>query len=508
MADGGSHAWFGGRIFTGQRWVEALLVERGRVAAAGSDTQVRRVRGTGTDQTQLGGRLVIPGLIDPHLHWLGSVVDAAGVDLRGVRTIATIQERLTGAGHRNPGGPLLGSGWDQERLDEQRYPVRSDLDRVEPRRPVVLYRVCHHAAVVNSAALEAVGIQRSTPDPPGGRIGRDATGEPNGLLFDRAMRGLRDLSVDTFVARAAEARGFLGTLAGRGLTSVGAMSAVPREVAMAQAMTAEGPLPVRLRFHLLAEQWDGRVGTSRTDAARPQLIGLKIVLDGSLGARTAWLSEPYRDAPAESGMPLTSAESATETIRAAVERGLGVAMHAIGDRAVARALDLAEQAPPGGEPVRIEHASLLSEPLVERVVRLRPVLVVQPGFVASDTWIEDRVGPDRARWAYPFRDLLARGVPLAGSSDAPIESYDPWVGMEVACRLGRLSATQAVRLYTEGGATALHEPSLGNLEPGGHGDVVVLDAPDLERAVAAGGPVAEVWANGACIHAAFPPASP
>lgn len=497
MAETVARAWTGGRVFTGRRWAEALVVEDDRVTAVGALASVRRAIPAGAERTDLDGGLLVPGLIDPHLHWLGSVVDAAGIDLRGAGTIAELQRRLGDGAIREPRGPLLGSGWDQERLAEARYPNRSDLDRIESRRPVVLYRICHHAAVVNSAALEALGIGRATPDPPGGRVGRDPSGEPDGLLFDRAMRPARQLSVEAFRGSAVEARAFLGSLAARGLTSVGAMSAVPGEIELARHQAADGPLPVRLRFHLIAEQWDGRAPAPPSVGELPRLVGVKVVLDGSLGARTAWLDAPYTDVPSERGMPLTSPGEAARTIRDAADAGLGVAMHAIGDRAVAAALDVVEQAPSGSPTPRIEHASVLSRPLVDRLAGAGPVLVVQPAFVASDTWIVERVGTERAAWTYPFRTLVGRGLTLAGSSDAPIESFDPWHGMRVLVGRCGFAPEEALRLYTGGGGAALYDRRLGSLEPGACGDAVWVRAPGLADAIAAGGPVAASWCAGA-----------
>ncbi|MCI4335841.1 MAG: amidohydrolase [Thermoplasmata archaeon] len=490
------HAWVGGRIFTGTRWVEALLAENGRVAAVGSGAQVRSRSPPGTITTALDGRLVVPGLIDPHLHWLGSVVDAAGVDLRGTRSVPELQDRLARAAEQHPRGPLIGSGWDQERLAERRYPTRADLDRIVSSRPVVLYRICHHAAVTNTPALEATGVAKDTPDPVGGRIGRESSGEPNGLLFDGALRRLRSLSLETFESRASEAARFLHHLSARGLTTIGAMSALAGEARMAIEAHAGAGLPVRLRFYLLADEWDGRTPARGRERGAPKVIGLKFVLDGSLGARTAWLEAPYADDPAERGISLAPHAEVGAWLDRAANRGMGVALHAIGDRAVREAVSLLGTFARGASPPRIEHASVLNAGLLERLVALRPVLVVQPQFVTSDTWIRERLGPERARWAYPFRTLIDRGLVVAGSSDAPIESYDPWASMAVAVGHCGLTPIEALGLYTGAAATSLNEPGLGRLELGSEADLVWLEATTVEGAIAAGGPVRGTWKAG------------
>jgi hypothetical protein len=240
-----------------------------------------------------------------------------------------------------------------------------------------------------------------------------------------------------------------------------------------------------------------------------RVSGVKAITDGSFGARTAWLSEPYDDLPSETGFPVGSSDELADGIAEAGRLGLQVALHAIGDRAVYRVLRLLQVANAGPTP-RIEHASLVPPNLYPMLDRVRPHLVVQPRFVVSDSWLPERLGTVRARFAYPFRSLLDRGYRLAGSSDAPVESFDPWTGIAAAVHRGdrrpggrdrggseQISVEAAVRLYTIGAGAALEEPGLGTLEAGAPADLVRLSTTTLEAALAAGrGAVAETWRDG------------
>ena len=486
-------AWVDGRLFTGDGWAEAALSENGRFIAVGSTEEIRRAAPTGTIVDRLNGHLAIPGLVDPHLHWLDSVVADLGVDLRGCRNLRDLAHRLETAPTGTPDGVLLGHGWDQERFEGHRTPTRRDLDAIEPDRPVVLTRICEHAAVLNSAALGRLGIDRHTATPSGGRIGHDAYGEPDGFLADRALERLRPIYEALFLAQPASAHRFLSRLAARGLTMIGAMNARDAEIACARALAPAG-LPVAVRAYL--------AGALAPDAARwkrmlrgpeAEVVGIKLVLDGSLGARTAWLEAPYADRPTELGHRLLSREEAETMVEHGRGAGLQVAFHAIGDGALREAIDLAQRCP--GE-VRIEHASVVPPSWMEPLVQLRAPIVIQPGFLESDTWLLERLGPDRARWAYPFRDLVERGAALSASSAAPVEPIDPRIGHPVQVERVGLAPERALRLYTTAAAGALRVPLGGRITVGAPADLALLDAEDLASAIAARGPVSRVIRGG------------
>lgn len=484
-----------GRVLTGRRWVEAVLVAGGAVVAAGETAEVRRAAPTGTRTVPLGGRLVLPGLIDAHYHWLGSTIAREGPDVRRCRSAAELAEVLRRIEPGQPADPLIGGGWDETGWPDREAFTRTLLDRVLPDRPVVLYRVCHHVAVTNSPGLVALGVSARTPDPPGGRIGRDDQGAPNGWLYDNALRRIAELERVRFVSETEGAFHVLAQLRARGLTTLGAMSATPEEYAAGREAARSGRLPVGLRLYVTPATLDGFDGRVPPGDDRCLVAGVKVLLDGSLGARTAELSEAYADRPGELGLAALSDGRLAQEAERVRTLGLALAVHAIGDRAVTRAVDLAASERPI-PPIRIEHASVVRPADVAKLASVRPPVVVQPDFVTSDTWMVERLGETRAAWTYPFRALFDRGVPLAGSSDAPIESADPWSGL--ATLVGRCGFTpdEAIQLYTAGGARALRDPRRGHLEAGAVGDLVVLDAPDPFRAIAAGGPVRAVFVGG------------
>jgi predicted amidohydrolase YtcJ len=488
MVETESLAFVNGRVLTEAGEVEALLIEGGQVVAVGSSTAIARASPTGVHRTHLGGRLVLPGLIDAHMHLKECVTAEAGVDLRPCRTIAELVERLAASARTEPLGPILGWGWDQEHLAEHRYPTRAELDRVSADRPVVAYRICRHVAVANSPALEFAGLSERSPDPPRGHLGRDAGGL-DGLLAEAALLALRPLEAAVFAARPHLVRELLERAASYGLTTLAPLSAEPGELSVVEDALRRVGYPVRLRAFVRAgaQLSPARLASLRTGTAL-RVVGVKIHADGSLGARTAWLSEPYSDLPDELPWGHVAPEELEEAVRGATARELPVAIHAIGDRALANALAVLASERTVGSP-RVEHASLVPPDLLEELVRRRPIVVVQPRFVTSDAWIPERLGPERARFTYRFRTFLARGLTVAGSSDAPIEPLDPWTGLQAAVAPRppwapgeELSAEQALGLYTTGAAPAVGG-GVGTLAPGAPADFVVLTSPRLAAAI-------------------------
>jgi predicted amidohydrolase YtcJ len=498
-----------GRILTPEHRAEALLIESGRVVAVGPSSDLRRQKATGTAVTPLHGRLIVPGIVDAHMHLADSIWARWGVSVAGSPSIPSLRNRLERYARRRPKGPFVGGGWDETRWRGHRLPTAHDLESRSIDQPALLYRVCTHVAVLNEAALSELGIDRGTPDPPGGRIGRTPRGEPNGLLFENAERLALPLVERFLLQNQGRVGEFLLSAASLGLTAMAPMNVEPYEIQVLARRSAGRPFPVRLApyLSLRARKQFRRL---RRQLTHPdvRLAGLKAVLDGALGPRTAWLQRPYRDDPSTSGQALWS----EATIRAAARedgvRALPLALHAIGDRALALGIRILTER--GGRlRDRIEHASLVPPRLLGRLAATGARVVVQPRFLSSDVWIQERLGARRARWAYPFRSLRAAGIVLAGSSDAPVESLDPWAAMRVAVEraprsaFGRstaseaLTAEQALWMYTRGGAEACGEDRLGRLAPGGVADFVVMDAPDLPVALTAGASsVLATWKGG------------
>lgn len=493
MTDAAGGAWVNGRVLTGTRSVEALLVEAGQVVVAGSDEQVRRARGTGTPVADLGGRVVIPGLIDAHVHVGRTLLMRHGLDLSDVRSRGELLERVAQANAGRTGlTPLLGGGWDETPWPDRRYPTREELDTAAGDLPVVLYRHCEHIAVVNSATLDQIGVDASSPDPPRGRLGR-ANGDLDGTLAEGALGLLRPIEESAMLAHRTALPDLLRETARFGLTSLAPVLVGSAELDLLHGAAVAPDCPVRFRVYVRPEALPAARDRPKCPGEGGlRVAGVKLVADGSFGARTAWLEEPYHDAPGETGFSLLGERAFTEAIAAAAAEDLPVAVHAIGDRALHQVLTILRSDPGAGTP-RVEHASLTPPPLITELLRLRPDLVVQPRFVPSDTMLPERLGPERCRWTYAFRTLSDHGLLLAGSSDAPVESLDPWTGIAaaVAPRTGpsrgeELLVSEALDLYTLNAGRVLGDPGLGTLEPGAPGDLVILDANSWEAAVGMG----------------------
>lgn len=435
-----------------------------RVMAGASGVEVTEARGPGVETIDRGG-FVVPGLRDAHLH-LGSIGAATtGISLEEAQGFADIAALLAAHGS----GDVVAIGFDETRLAESSLLTRSDLDTMISDRAVLVYRVCGHIAIANSMALERAGITAGTPDPPGGTIDRAPDGTPNGILRETAIDAVSSVTIDT--QRALSADDLLATaqrLTTFGLTRVDAMvpAGAPAwcgpddELDLLLAIGSELPLDVSallisdsvadLRFHR------ERIG----NGSRVVFGGWKGFADGSLGGHTAALRRPYSDMPDTSGTKRGDAGHFRLMAETAIELGGSACIHAIGDAAVSHVLDVFEPMISDGAPpdrLRVEHASVLSSHLVGRLSESGVVASVQPSFIASDAhWMERRLGPDRARWAYPLRSMLDAGTTLLGGSDAPVERPDPLAGMRAAVQRNgfhpeeSLDPIDAVGMYADG----------------------------------------------------------
>jgi len=506
---------YGGDIITmdkGRPRAEALLSLGGRIIACGTDHEVRQaseqlrgLRGIRTvDPIDLRGRAVLPGLIDSHLHllWYGFFLQQ--VDLNGTRSLAELRERVRRRVEQTPPGTWVsGAGWQQDSLAEKRMPDRLDLDEVAPHHPVMLQRVCYHAVVVNSMALRLAGVTKDTADPPGGAIDRDpATGEPTGILRENAV-GLIAAHIPQPTPEQVVDALRLATkrASAAGLTSVHTNDGSGKAIEAYRFLRDSGELTVRAYFDMTMEPDD------ETALLYPPGLGddwvrvgaVKLFTDGSLGARTAALREPYADDPSTRGLPIYSQEQLDKLVLAAHLARRQLAIHAIGDHAVTMTLDAVEAAlrvaPREDHRHRVVHAQILAPDLVQRLASMGMVVDIQPKFVTGElAWAGERIGPEREEYAYCWRTLLESGVRCAGGSDCPVEPLEPLWGIYAAVtRSGmqgempegwlpgqKLDVLTAIRLFTLDAAyAAFAETTKGSLEPGKLADFIVLDrAPD------------------------------
>jgi predicted amidohydrolase YtcJ len=487
----------------------AMATRDGRVVALGSDCG--GLAGPSTREVDLAGRTVIPGLTDAHCHLVQyGLAERREADLRGSGSVAEVLSRLARHARKrrlsDDGDTwLLGRSFDQDRLDERRWPTRADLDGLQWRGPVCLTRVCGHARVVNSRAQEVIRHSHPNFD---ARITGLYTEDEMGPIFDAIPAPGEGNYLEA-------ARWATQDAARAGFTTVHCLVGGTAEIRALVQLRAEGALGCRIRvqlpYHLL-DRLD-ELPVPRDDEWL-SLGNVKLFADGSLGARTAALSQPYHDDPSTAGELLMTAEEIAACVVRVWRAGLQPCVHAIGDLAVdtvAAAYEHAlaqcpEAAGVKGRP-RIEHVSLVSPDTVAKLARLQIACCVQPQFVRSDWWTEERLGPERVRSAYPLRDLLDAGVPLLGGTDCPVEKLEALTalacavarpGEEWARRFGQeLTADEALRVFATAAAEALGEASgAGTLSPGSRADFLVLG--DDPRAVAnlEQLPVKQVWVGG------------
>ncbi|MGD2146929.1 MAG: amidohydrolase, partial [Anaerolineae bacterium] len=408
----------------------AVAVAHRRFVAVGDDSSVGALLGPNTRVLDLGGRRVLPGLTDAHFHLHRWVVSRMRLPLDDTGSLPGLRERLREATTVTPLGQwIVGQGWNETRWPEPRIPTRADLDQAAPDHPVLLWRSDLHLAVANSRALREAGIDRERPDPPHGRIERDASGRPTGVLRELAINVVQDSIPSPPEGRLVDAmRDDIGLLHRLGLTGVHDHRLIggtdgPLALRAYQRLHSLGGLSVRLWTGIAGEHLDEAIALGlRTGFGDDFLrVGhVKLFADGSQGARTAWMLEPYEDTD-DCGMPMTSLEEITEAVTKADEAGLAVAVHAIGDRANRELITVFEKHAGSSvrvAPHRIEHLQIVRPEDVRRLARLGMTASVQPIHLTDDIPLCNTSIGSRCRFAYPFRDTLDTGVTLAFGSDA------------------------------------------------------------------------------------------
>ena len=501
----------GGRVLTlvepePQPAPTASGVRGDRIVFVGDDAEARLLAAkTGAQVVELDGAVVVPGLCDGHAHLYGLGKALATIDLVGAPSLEAAVARVAEAARAAPGdGWLEGRGWDQNRWPGREFPDRRSLDAVTPQRPVILRRVDGHAAWVNGAALARAGITATTPDPAGGRIVRDAAGEPTGILVDNAVDLVAGVvPAPTPAERERRVRLAIAHCLERGLTGLHDAGADAATVAVCEKLAAAGELGLRLQVMLAddpatLDPWLARGPWTSPDRMLA-VRAVKLYADGALGSRGALLLRDYDDDPGNRGLAVTSAARLEETARRAGLAGFQVCTHAIGDAANREVLDLYERLAAELDlrdaRWRIEHAQLLDPADIPRFARLGVIASMQPVHCTSDLdWVPARVGEERARGAYAWRALLDSGARLCWGTDAPVEAVDPLPGLYAARTRARadgtpvggwhpeqtVSSREALVLYTAGPAWAtFREHELGALAPGYLADLTVLSGDPL-----------------------------
>lgn len=513
---------------------EALAVRGRRILAVGGAQAVREAAGPGARVLDLEGRAALPGFWDCHMHYYDWALVRIRLDLGGCADLAEFTARLAAKAQATPeGGWILGHNWVEGGWPERRMPDRNDLDRAAPRHPAILWRADLHLAVANSLALRLAGVDAHTPDPPKGAIGRDERGEPTGILKEGAINLVKAILPDPGPEETAQAmEQGMADMHRLGITAVHdirLMGGLEHRSAFGawQRLREAGRIRLRAFAALPGERLEEAVALGlRTGLGDDYLrVGaLKYFTDGSMGARTAWVLEPYLDGSGE-GMCCMPFEEIRQCLARADANGLAVTVHAIGDRsgrALATAFEeLARNREPGqGPPIphRVEHAQMLREDDIARLARAGVAVCAQPIHLVDDMDMIDASLGDLGRHCYPFRSLMEAGVQVLFGSDAPVADPNPWLGVAAAVTRARpdgspaggwrseqrLDVGQALAAYTSVPAAAYGlADRLGSLTPGKLADLAVLDRDPLavDASQLAGTQVEMTLFDGAVRHA-------
>jgi predicted amidohydrolase YtcJ len=497
------------RIWTGdpsQPEITALAARGGRIVLAGTNAEVEALRGPKTVVLDGKSRRVVPGFIDSHTHMSMGGFNLLAVDLRHTKDPADFTARLGEFARTRPPGLWLTDGaWDHQVWANPVLPTRAMLDPATGDHPTCLSRTDGHMMVCNSRALALAKISRETPDPPGGVIVRDASGEPTGVLKDAAMDLVSAVRPPRTLAEIEEAlTAAVRHAAENGVTSVQDLPGNALDLDGWEKLRRDGRLTVRVSYRPSLTEWekarDRRRSMKRDDWL--SIGGVKGFMDGSLGSGTALFFQPYADEPKSSGVyaaeaiPLSKLEA---RVAAADAAGLQVEVHAIGDRANAELLGIFERVAkkngPKGRRFRIEHAQHLRAEDVPRFARLGVVASMQPYHAVDDgRWAEKRIGLERCRTTYAFRSLLKSGATLVFGSDWDVAPLSPLAGIDAAVNRRtldgknpegwipeqKIAVADALRAYTSSAAwAAFEETDKGTLTEGKLADFVVLSRDPL-----------------------------
>jgi predicted amidohydrolase YtcJ len=495
---------------------EAVAILGNRIVALGSSAELRSLAGTNTRVIDAHGNTVVPGFNDAHVHFLEGGFSLASVDLRDAKSPEEMAQRLEAFAKKIPKGQwILGGQWDHEKWPGAPLPTRQMVDGATPDNPVFVNRLDGHMALANTMALKMASVTRDTKDPAGGLVVRDAAGAPTGVLKDAAESLVeKAIPPKSFEEKRIAARTATEHAAQLGVTSLTDMSA-GEDVGLYQYMVEHGELKTRIYAIRSIVSWEALAKTGVRAAFGSDLLrigGLKGFADGSLGSTTAFFFEPYNDAPNTRGLlfdQMLPEGIMLKRVEGADQAGLQVMIHAIGDEANLRILDIYKEtvAKNGARDrrFRIEHAQHLRASEIPRFGAQQVVASMQPYHEADDgRWCEKRIGKERSKGTYAFRTLLDTGATLAFGSDWPVATLNPLESIKAAVTRQtldgkhpegwfpeqKITLNEAIRAFTVGSAYAEFADGVkGTIAVGKLADVVILDRdiykispPEIEQA--------------------------
>ncbi|MCG7334997.1 amidohydrolase [Sporosarcina sp. ACRSM] len=481
----------------------SIVIKKGEIIHVGTNEEGLKFKGEHTEVMDLEGKTTLPGFIESHIHPTIYGVYLLELDCRSqsVSSIDEILELISDSTKKVPVGEWIrGWGWDDSKLKEKRYPTRWDLDKVAPNHPVVLTRTCEHMAVLNSKALELSGISKDTKNPPGGYIERDAeTGELTGLLKEAARDwiavpkyGFQDIVHGMELAQEDFAKW--------GITTVHDMSTQTKDMQVYQHLQGADKLKVRVRPWIWAinqNGWEGLLDQILSMGIRSgfgndfiKIQGVKFMLDGSVGGRTAAVAEPYVD-DAELGILYCGVEDIYPSFEKAIASGLRVAVHGIGERAIEVAVQAFEKVNENMDIThmrnRIEHCALPTDDQLKRVKNLELIAASSIGFLhhIGDSYMNN-LGPERMKRVYPHKSFKEHGIVAPGNSDLPVTGGNPWTGIytavtrktitgQVLDTTQNITIDDALKAYTTDAAySSFEEQTLGVIKPSAKADIIVV----------------------------------
>lgn len=495
-------AYINGRIWTGAgpaTFSDAIGVKGDRIAAIGADA-VRSRTGRATQVIDLKGAFVTPGFIDPHVHFVIGSTMLSQPSLRDAANPKEFVERIASAAKALPKGQWLeGGNWDQDRWGGE-MPHKDWIDAVTPDTPVAVIRYDLHMLFLNSLALKLAGIDRNTPDVPGGVIERDAKGEPTGIIKDAAKDlVIRAIGAPTSDQIDATVQHGIDLALSKGVTQVHPTELETISFDATRRLRAKGETRLRFRHYLPLKDWESQVELIKREGRGDDWVqwgACKVVFDGSLGSRTARFYEAYADDPATRGIVVTDPADLKAWITGADKAGLQVTTHAIGDEANDIVLDtlaaVAKANGPRDRRFRVEHVQHMKPHAIARFKDQGVIASVQPYHAIDDgRWAVRRIGEERLKTSFAFGSLVRSGAHVCMGSDWPVAPIDPLTGLEAAVDREtldglnpagwfpeqRITLAQAMHSYTQEGAYAgFNEKKMGAILPGFLADFVVWDS--------------------------------